>query len=100
MRLTALFLTLSCVAAIAMQSDEEKSAARYYDKWLNQDILYIITDDERAVFSKLSTPEEKEQFIEQFWQHRLCKRQVCERDPRVEDRPWAHLHHVWRAGGD
>ena len=70
MRLTALFLTLSCVAAIAMQSNEEKSAAKYYDKWLNQDILYIITDDERAVFSKLSTPEEKEQFIEQFWQRR------------------------------
>jgi GWxTD domain-containing protein len=70
MRLTALFLTLSCVAAIAMQSNEEKSAAKYYDKWLNQDVLYVITDDERAVFSKLSTPEEREQFIEQFWQRR------------------------------
>ena len=70
MRLAALFLTLSCVAAFAMQSDEEKSSSKYYDKWLNQDVVYIITDDERAVFSKLSTPEEKEQFIEQFWERR------------------------------
>jgi GWxTD domain-containing protein len=70
MRLAALFLALSCVAALAVQSDEEKSSAKYYDKWLNQDVLYIISDDERAVFSKLQTPEEKEQFIEQFWQRR------------------------------
>jgi GWxTD domain-containing protein len=70
MRSAALFLFLSCVAALAMQSDEEKSAAKYYDKWLNQDVLYIITDEERDVFSKLNTPEEKEQFIEQFWERR------------------------------
>jgi GWxTD domain-containing protein len=53
-----------------MQSNEEKSEAKYYDKWLNQDVIYIITDDERAVFSKLTTNEEKEQFIEQFWERR------------------------------
>jgi GWxTD domain-containing protein len=70
MRLTALFLALSCIAALAFQSDEEKSSAKHYDKWLNQDVLYIITDDEREVFSKLRTPEEKEQFIEQFWERR------------------------------
>lgn len=70
MRLPALLLALSSVAALAVQSDEEKSSARYYDKWLNQDVLYIITDDERDVFSKLQTPEEREQFIEQFWERR------------------------------
>jgi GWxTD domain-containing protein len=70
MRLAAFFLTLSCVAALAVQSNEEKGAAKYYDKWLNQDVLYIISDDEREVFAKLKTPEEREQFIEQFWERR------------------------------
>ena len=39
----------------------------YFKKWLNQDIVHIISEAERKVFQKLSTPEEKEQFIEQFW---------------------------------
>ena len=30
-------------------------------------MLYIITDEEREVFQKLTSLEEKEQFIEQFW---------------------------------
>src|SRR5713101_8135492 len=42
----------------------------YYKKWLNQDVAYIITDDERKVFEKLTTAEEKEHFIEQFWLRR------------------------------
>jgi len=46
---------------------EEQDSAKYYQKWLNQDILYLITDEERDVFGKLTTAEEKEQFIEQFW---------------------------------
>lgn len=39
----------------------------YFEKWLNEDVGYIISEDERSVFKKLSTQEEKEQFIEQFW---------------------------------
>jgi len=42
----------------------------HFKKWLTQDVVYIITDDEKAVFQKLTTPEEKEQFIEQFWARR------------------------------
>ncbi len=44
-----------------------EEAEDYYRKWLDQDVLYIITDEERAVFEQLTTPEEKDQFIEQFW---------------------------------
>lgn len=40
------------------QRKEEREAAKYYDKWLNQDVLYIVTDDERSVFEKLTTTEE------------------------------------------
>lgn len=43
---------------------------RYFDKWLNEEVTYIITSEERAVFKKLTTAEEKEQFIESFWLRR------------------------------
>ncbi len=39
----------------------------YFKKWLNQDVIYVISEEERKVFENLSTPEEKDQFIEQFW---------------------------------
>jgi GWxTD domain-containing protein len=41
-----------------------------YRKWLEEDVAYIITDEERAAFKRLSTDEEREQFIEQFWLRR------------------------------
>jgi GWxTD domain-containing protein len=41
-----------------------------YRKWLNEDVSYIITDEERAAFKRLQTDEEREQFIENFWLRR------------------------------
>jgi GWxTD domain-containing protein len=41
-----------------------------YRKWLNEDVSYIITDEERTAFKRLQTDEEREQFIEQFWLRR------------------------------
>ena len=41
-----------------------------FAKWLNQDVVYIVSPEEKAVFSKLTSTEEKESFIEQFWRRR------------------------------
>ncbi len=41
-----------------------------FRKWMNEDVGYIITDEERTAFKRLSTDEEREQFIEQFWMRR------------------------------
>ncbi|MGC9969583.1 MAG: GWxTD domain-containing protein [Bryobacteraceae bacterium] len=41
-----------------------------FRKWLQEDVAYIITDEERAAFKRLSTDEERESFIEQFWMRR------------------------------
>lgn len=49
------------------QSVRQEESENYYKKWLDEDVLYIITEEERAVFKNLSTTEEREQFIEQFW---------------------------------
>ena len=41
-----------------------------YRKWLSEDVVYIISDEERAAFKRFSTEEEKENFVEQFWLRR------------------------------
>jgi GWxTD domain-containing protein len=41
-----------------------------YKKWLNEEVVYIISDEEKSAFKKLATDEEREQFIEQFWLRR------------------------------
>jgi GWxTD domain-containing protein len=41
-----------------------------YKKWLQEEVPYIISDEERSAFLQLQTNEEREQFIEAFWQRR------------------------------
>jgi len=41
-----------------------------YKSWLNQDVVYIISDEEAKAFKNLSNDEEREAFIEQFWLRR------------------------------
>jgi GWxTD domain-containing protein len=41
-----------------------------YRKWLDEDVVYIISSEERSAFLHLQTNEEREQFIEAFWQRR------------------------------
>src|SRR5260370_35394476 len=39
-----------------------------YKQWLSEAVVYIISPEERTAFLQLSTSEEREQFIKQFWQ--------------------------------
>ena len=41
-----------------------------YRDWLDKDVTYIITDEERKAFKKLATDDERERFIEEFWRRR------------------------------
>jgi GWxTD domain-containing protein len=41
-----------------------------WNKWLSEDVAYIITDLERQTFIALRTNEERENFVEQFWKRR------------------------------
>jgi GWxTD domain-containing protein len=41
-----------------------------YKNWLDQDVRYIISPEEEQAFKLLSTDEERDQFIEQFWLRR------------------------------
>ncbi len=42
----------------------------YFKNWLERDAVYIIADEEKSVFASLTTEDEKERFIEQFWRRR------------------------------
>ena len=48
----------------------QKELSKTYKKWLDEDVRWIITDEERAAFKQLSNDEERDQFIEQFWLRR------------------------------
>jgi len=55
-----------------------------YKKWLDEDVVYIISPDERKLFLQLSTNEEREQFIEQFWLRRSSNPDLPENDFKEE----------------
>src|SRR5207244_6750128 len=56
--------------ADAKRSRELENASRALRKWLDEDVAYIITNEERTAFKQLKTDEEREQFIESFWLRR------------------------------
>ena len=78
----AFSMLLSTGPAALAQKDKNKSASQdvpdrernvkneksnMFKKWINEDVAYIITDDETRAWKKLQTDEEREQFIEAFW---------------------------------
>ncbi|PYU87986.1 MAG: GWxTD domain-containing protein [Acidobacteria bacterium] len=65
---------------------EEGSRAMYYKKWLQEDVTYIISEEEKKVFKDLQTDEEKENFIEQFWVRR-------DPDPRTSENEFKEEHY-------
>ena len=49
---------------------EREKMSSVYKKWMDEDVAYIITDEEKKIFKTLKTDDEREQFIEQFWLRR------------------------------
>lgn len=54
--------------AASQQTDPKVDNA--WQKWLNEDVVYIISDQEKAAFEGLKTDEERQHFVEQFWARR------------------------------
>jgi GWxTD domain-containing protein len=74
------------------QRKEQKQKARktlkeldsQYRQWLNEDVIYIISPEERNAFLQLDTNEEREQFIEQFWLRRSSNPDLPDNDFKEE----------------
>ena len=48
----------------------KQELGKSYKKWLDEDVRWIISDEERSAFVQLSNDEERDNFIEAFWQRR------------------------------
>jgi GWxTD domain-containing protein len=62
----------------------EKELEGPYKQWLNEDVIYIISPEERSAFLQLETNEEREQFIEQFWLRRSNNPDLPDNDFKEE----------------
>jgi len=89
----ALLVVFACGVGVAAPpqkkqkgKSEEGSRAMYYKKWLQEDVTYIISEEEKKVFKDLQTDEEKENFIEQFWVRR-------DPDPRTSENEFKEEHY-------
>jgi GWxTD domain-containing protein len=55
---------------ITQQKALKEELKGVYKTWLDQDVRWIITDTEEQAFKQLTNDEERDQFIENFWQRR------------------------------
>jgi GWxTD domain-containing protein len=64
----------------------EGSQEKYFKKWLDEDVPYIISEDEKSVFKALKNEEERQNFIEDFWLRRNP-------DPRSSNNTFREEHY-------
>jgi len=74
---SAVLVTIAGVAVAAGgpgqagQAKGRTSPDKYsYLRWLEEDAAYIVAPEEHAAFQRLTTNEEREKFVEQFWLRR------------------------------
>jgi GWxTD domain-containing protein len=63
-------IVTNLLACFETENQAFESLPTFYRFWLSEDVVFIITTGERCVFLKLTTDEERDQFIEQFWYRR------------------------------
>src|SRR4051812_37762816 len=59
--------TLLVAIGVAAAGAPKPKLPERYAKWLNQDVVYIITDEERKTFVGSTSDEQRDKFIEDFW---------------------------------
>ena len=62
---------------------EDKALAERYKKW-SDEVKYILTVEEKDIFRKLTTDEERDKFIEQFWKRRDPDTRTLENEYKEE----------------
>jgi GWxTD domain-containing protein len=73
--------------------------SKTYKKWLDEDVRWIITDEEQKAFKLLSNDEERDQFIEAFWQRRDPTPDTIENEYKEEHyRRMAYANEHFAAG--
>jgi GWxTD domain-containing protein len=94
MKRTFLLLGLASLMCIPVAAQQSRRAPRNqsaqanltstYTRWLEEDVAYIITPEEKRAFLALETMEERERFIEEFWRRRDPNPGTSENEYRAE----------------
>jgi len=66
--IASLFIT--SLTAAQDRSAGTQALPVHYQKWLDEDVRYLITDEERSDFGKLTSDQQRDKFIAEFWEHR------------------------------
>jgi GWxTD domain-containing protein len=67
---SAIALLFAASAVSSFGDDRVEKLTRAHREWLEEEVVYIIADQERDVFLSLETVEERDRFIEAFWERR------------------------------
>jgi len=112
---SAVFVATAVLAVVALQAaPAQEDAAKLeaeakakaekadpYQRWLNEEVVYIISDAERGAFLKLATDEEREHFVDQFWEVRNPTRGAAEnafKEEHYRRIAWANEHYRTASG--
>jgi GWxTD domain-containing protein len=55
---------------MAVQEKDSQNLPPVYQRWVDEDVLWIITPEERSTYLKLAGNSERDAFIKQFWERR------------------------------
>jgi GWxTD domain-containing protein len=69
-RLLSAVILLALAVPLGTLGQSKIALPERYIKWLNEEVVYIITSHERDVFLSLQTDKERDIFVEAFWKHR------------------------------
>ncbi|MDH7513911.1 MAG: GWxTD domain-containing protein [Clostridiales bacterium] len=79
-----LFLGAAIVFPFPQKQKSPKDLPRQHRKWLEEEVVYIITAKEKDIFLQLETDREREIFIEAFWKVRDPDPNTPENEFKVE----------------
>jgi GWxTD domain-containing protein len=67
--LTALLVPMLTISSTLLAAPKDKLPEKY-DKWLKEEVVYIISPAEKDVFQKLDNDRDRDRFLEEFWRQR------------------------------
>ena len=85
-RILSLALVLICLAPCVRAVDRSKKLTPQYRHWINEEVNYIISSEEKKQFLNLQTDAERDHFIEHFWQ-------ALNPTPQAQSNPYKQEHY-------
>ena len=83
----------------ANETPSSPAIAAQYQAWLDQDVRWLISPQERAAFLQLTSDAERDHFIEQFWQRRNSPRSAADSYRAEHYRRVAYANQNFTAAG-